>query len=98
MKFNTPSSVYRASCGNCASMSSTSDALTGYDISVSGIEGAKVVGEDGQEITNLTNVSKDTKFYIRIPADKVTDKVQKLTVNVKGHFNSFGGSYYQDSI
>ena len=64
--------------------SSTSEALTGYDISVSGIEGAKVVGEDGQDITNLTNVSKDTKFYIRIPADKVTDKVQKLTVNVKG--------------
>lgn len=77
--------------------SSTSEALTGYDISVSGIDGAKVVGEDGQEITNLTNVSKDTKFYIRIPADKVTDKVQQLTVNVKGHFNSFGGAYYQDA-
>ena len=77
--------------------SSTSEALTGYDISVSGIEGTKVVGEDGQEITNLTNVSKDTKFYIRIPADKVTDKVQKLAVDVKGHFNSFGGAYYQDA-
>ena len=40
-------------------------------------------------------------FLIYVCLDLVnnndSDKVQKLAVNVKGHFNSFGGSYYQDA-
>ena len=42
----------------------------------------------------MTNLSKGTKFYGRVPADKVTEKSQNLTVQVKGHFNSLDGSIY----
>ena len=64
-----------------------------YDIRVSGIDGAKVVDENGKDLA-LTNVAVGKKFYVRIPANKVTEKVQTLKVEVTGHFDLPGATYY----
>lgn len=67
--------------------------LISYDISLSGIEGAIAVDENGAELA-LTNVAPGKKFYVRIPSDKVTDKVQNLQVGVTGHFKTLTGHEY----
>ncbi len=71
-----------------------SSALTSYSIVLSGVEGAIVVDEDGHEITNLTGLQPNDKFYIRIPADKVTEEVQKVKIEAEGVFNALTGKYY----
>ena len=70
-----------------------SDAFKSYDVSVSGIDGVKVVDENGNELT-LTNIAAGKKFYLRIPASKVTEKTQTLKVLVDGHFTTAAGVYY----
>lgn len=67
--------------------------LLSYDITLGGIDGAVVVGEDGNNLSTK-NVKAGTKFYVRIPADKVTDKVQNLQIGVVGHFNTLSGHEY----
>ncbi len=74
--------------------SETSDQLKNFDVKVSGINNAKVVDENGAEITALNGLAKGTKFYIRIPADQVSSDTKKLTVEVVGHFDSVVGNYY----
>ena len=69
------------------------NSLLGYDISLSGLEGAVAIGEDG-EVINTTNIAPGTKFYLRVPAEKVTETVQKVSVNVTGHFSGASGTYY----
>ena len=92
IKRNHMYAVYRIGnfedAGNIAGLSLTDVEVDGFDSS------AIVVDEEGKKIDNLTNLSKGTKFYIRVPADKVTEKSQNLTVQVKGHFNSLDGSIY----
>ena len=63
--------------------------LATYDISLSGIEGAIVVNENGEEL-GTTNVPAATKFYVRIPTTKATESVQKVNVGITGHFTSGG--------
>lgn len=70
-----------------------SSALKNFDIVVSGIDGAVVVGENGEEL-NGTNVAVGTKFRVRVPAEKVTESVQNVAVSVKGHFDTLSGTYY----
>ena len=74
--------------------STTEDSLTGFDVAVSGIDGVTVVDENGNEIKTLTNLTKGTKFYIRIPKNQVTEKAKTLTINVVGHFNYLKGTTY----
>lgn len=69
-----------------------SSALKNYTISLNGIEGAKAVDEDGNELTGA--VTPGTKFYVRIPAEKVTKNVQKVVVSVDGKFTTLEGKYY----
>lgn len=71
------------------------DFLQSYDIALSGVDGAVVVDENGNPITSMTGVPKATKFYVRVPADKVTQTVQELKVNVTGHFDTLAGSFYE---
>ncbi len=71
------------------------DFLQSYDISLSGVEGAIVVDENGNPISSMTGVPKTTKFYVRVPVDKVTQSVQELKVNVTGHFDTLAGSFYE---
>lgn len=74
--------------------STTEDSLTGFDVSISGIDGITVVDENGNEIKTLTNLTKGTKFYVRIPKNQVTEKAKTLTINVVGHFNYLKGTTY----
>lgn len=69
-----------------------SDALQNYEIVLNGIEGAKAVDENGTELTG--SINPGTKFYVRIPAEKVTKEVQKVTVTVNGRFTTLDGKYY----
>lgn len=64
----------------------------GYSLSLNGApSGTIIVGENGSIIDDLNNISPSTKFYIRIPKDKVTEEKQTITVNVNGKFNSYEG-------
>lgn len=69
-----------------------SSSLKNYAISVSGIDGAKAIDEDGNELT--TNIPAGTKFYVTIPAEKVTKEIQKVVVTVNGTFTTLEGKYY----
>ena len=77
-------------------ISVNSDSLMSYDIELSGIEGLTVVNENGEEM-GLTGIAPATKFYVRIPSDKVTTEKQVVNVNVTGKFSTLEGSYYEDT-
>lgn len=66
--------------------------MNGYDIKLNGISGAIAVDESGKEIS--ANVASGTKFYVRIPVDKVTEEAQTLEINVVGHFKTLTGHEY----
>lgn len=70
--------------------------LIDFDVTISGVNGAYLVDEAGNRI-NATGLSAGTKFYVRIPADKVGTETVNVTVNVKGHFDTLTGSYYVSS-
>ena len=69
-----------------------SSSLKNFEIKLNGIEGAKAIDEDGKELT--TNVLPGTKFYVRIPAEKVTKEVQKVVVTINANFTTLIGKTY----
>ena len=69
-----------------------SSALKYYTITLDGIEGAKAVDEVGEELP--ATITSGTKFYVRIPAEKVTTEVQKVKVTVNGTFTTLEGKYF----
>ena len=69
-----------------------SDSLKRYTVSLTGIDGAKVVDENFEELGSP--IARGTKFYVRIPADKVTKEVQKVVITVDGVFGTLEGKYY----
>lgn len=69
-----------------------SSSLKSFSVKLSGIDGAKAIDEDGNEISD--NVAPGTKFYVRIPAEKVTKSVQKVVVSVNGLFTTLEGKQY----
>lgn len=70
--------------------------MLSYDINISGIDGAYAVDENGQELTT-SNVAPGTKFYVRIPADKISEKIQELNISVTGHFKTVTGYSYANT-
>ena len=73
-----------------------SGALQTYEVSVSGVDGAKVIDENGKEMKVLTGLPPSTKFHVLIPADQVTSTAKMLNVNVTGTFDYLTGSIYMD--
>lgn len=69
-----------------------SSSLKSFSVSLNGIDGAKAVDEEGNELTSA--ILPGTKFYVRIPAEKVTTKVQNVAVSVDGRFVTLEGKYY----
>ena len=69
-----------------------SDALKNYTVTLTGIDGAVAVDEDGNELPAVIN--RGTKFYVRIPAEKVKTEVQKVSVMVNGVFSTLEGKYF----
>ncbi len=81
---------------------STSGNFNGYSVELeSAPEGSFIVNENGNKLNEneLTNMSKDSKFYIRVPVDKVNEKNKKIEISVTGSFTTLEGNYYisQDS-
>lgn len=76
-----------------SAIGSPSSDLINYDVTLSGVDGAFLVDEDGKDLA-LTNIAAGRKFYVRIPVDKVTTEVQNLKIGVTGHFNSLTGHEY----
>lgn len=67
--------------------------LINYDINITGIDGCIVVDENGKTL-EPTGVAPGTKFYVRVPVDKVTEKTQTLNIGVNGNFKSLAGNEY----
>lgn len=56
---------------------SSSYSINSYSVQLSGVDGAKIVDENGQDMdASVINPSK--KFYVRVPASSVKDKTVKL--------------------
>ena len=72
--------------------------LASFDLELKGVEGAFAVrASDGTKIENLTSIPKGTDFHVRVPVDKVSDTLQELQIEVKGHFNTFLTNDYRES-
>lgn len=52
--------------------------LVKFSLEISGVEGAFVVDENGEEIKNLNELPASTKFFIRFPEDKVKERADIL--------------------
>ena len=68
-----------------------------FDLTISGIDGAFAVDENGTKIETLTGIAASKKVYIRVPSDKVTEEVKTLKADVVGHFDSLKGHYFTSS-
>lgn len=76
-------------------LASPSENFNGYDLELTQApEGTKVVDVNGNEITKLTDLQATDKFYIRVPADKVTDENKVIKFRVIGSFTTYEGNYY----
>lgn len=71
--------------------------LTSYDVTINGVEGAYLVDEAGNDLSPI-NIPSGTKFYVRVPADKVGTETTKVTVNVQAHFTAVSGSIYTAAV
>lgn len=60
-----------------------------YSVSITGIDDMITVNENGQEISR-DSITAGTKFYVRIPEEKVTKESQTVQINVTANFT--GGS------
>ena len=49
-----------------------------FSLEISGVEGAFVVDENGEEIKNLNELPASTKFFVRFPEDKVKERADIL--------------------
>lgn len=59
--------------------------------------GTIIVGEDGNVINDLSAITPTTKFYVRVPVDKVTNDNKDFGVNVSGNFKMYTGNIYTAS-
>ncbi len=69
----------------------TGDYCNQYDITLSGVNGAFIVNEDGEEMDSEDVSCSVKNFYVRIPAENVTEEKQTLTIGVNGTFDVLDG-------
>ena len=55
-------------------------------------EGTILVDENGQEVESTKNLSK---FYVRVPVDKVTEENKTVKLKATGTFRGYDGYYYR---
>ena len=67
----------------------------GYSVNLSKApEGTILVDESGNVYADVANMSPTSKFYVRVPVDKVTDKSKKIEISVNGKFDMYGANKY----
>ena len=71
----------------------SSYSLKSYNVEISGVKGVKIVDENGKDMAT-TNISPSKKFYIRVPKDSVTEKIQTIKLNVKATAAGARAYYY----
>ena len=57
-------------------------------------DGTLLVDEEGNVYEDVTNMSPTSKFYVRVPVDKVTDESKTLGISVQGNFTMYGANEY----
>lgn len=56
--------------------------------------GTILVDESGNVYDNIANMSPASKFYVRVPVDKVTDETKNIEINIRGNFKMYGANSY----
>lgn len=80
-------------------ISITKENFIGYSVKLDSVpDGSFIVDENGNKIedSKLTNMSEDSKFYIRVPIDKVNEKNKTIKFSITGSFTALEGNYYFD--
>ncbi len=59
-------------------------------------EGTVIIKEDGTAYTadELKNMQPTSKFYVRVPVDKVTEDKKNVEISVLGNFKMYGANKY----
>ena len=59
-------------------------------------EGTVIVKQDGTAYTadELKNMTPTSKFYVRVPVDKVTEDLKKVEISILGNFKMYGANKY----
>lgn len=74
---------------------SPSENFNGFKMSLTKApDGTKIIGENGQELTNLDNLPTGTKFYFRIPVANISEDNKTIELSVTGSFKTYEGNYY----
>ena len=67
----------------------------GYSVDLSRApQGTILVDESGNVYSDVSKMSPTSKFYVRIPVDKVTDENKNVEISVLGNFKMYGANYY----
>ena len=72
-----------------------SDDLLNYSVSISGLDGAYIVDEDGNTKTEADTFAPGAKFFVRVPVDKVTETATTANIRISGLFTNYvSGNYF----
>lgn len=57
-------------------------------------QGTILVDESGNVYDDISNMSPTSKFYVRVPVDKIKDDNKNIEINIRGNFKMFGADKY----
>ncbi len=89
---------YQTSLISIDGVVTTGGSFNGYELKLKNApEGTQIIGEDGNEIKGdaLSNMSSNTKFYIRVPVNKISENNKVLNIAVNASFKTLDGYYYK---
>lgn len=67
----------------------------GFKVNTTGLPtGTKLIGTDGNEMTDLTNLANGTQFVLQIPKDSLTDENKDVALSITGAFNGKTAYFY----
>lgn len=77
------------------SETTSSGTLKSYVVSAAGVDGVKVINAAGEETNEFP---PSGEFYIQVPADKISEGTNRITVTVTGTFDGvLSGTYFVNS-
>lgn len=72
--------------------------LVNYSVDLSGLDDAYVVDKNGNKKTSLDTFAPSDYFYIRVPANKVSNDKNTVNITIVGEFQNYiGGEYFLSS-
>lgn len=67
----------------------------GYSVNLSKVpEGTILVDESGNVYEDITKMSPTSKFFVRVPMDKVKNDNKNLEISINGNFKMYGANKY----